>query len=87
MREPVFRDPKRELFESSDGDRNEIRMIHEERLNNSFLEEINSIVQQEGKLHKTAQNQALLKNRQCNIMVQTIQSPTSSIVELIEQVD
>ena len=62
-------------------------MIHEERLNNSFLEEINSIVLQEGQLHNTAQNQALLKNRQCNIMVQTIQSPTSSIVELIEQVD
>ena len=80
----MFRNPKRELFESSEGDRNEIRMVHEDRLNNSFLEEINSIVLQEGTLRTTAQNQALLKNNQCDINIKTLQSPSPSIVELVE---
>lgn len=39
---------KRELFESYVADRNEIRNVHEERLNDSFVEDVQSIVLQEG---------------------------------------
>ena len=59
-----YRNPKfktsREIFENSDGDRNEIRMVHEDRINDSFMEEINSIVQDEGILRTTTQREAMM---------------------------
>ena len=51
---------KSELFENSDGDRNEIRMVHEDKMNDSFMEEINSIVQDEGILRTTTQREAMM---------------------------
>ena len=53
---PIKKGSVRGIFENSERDRNEIRTVHDERINDSFIEEINSIVLQEGTPRTTAKN-------------------------------